>query len=193
MRKNNKIVVGPDGNLKAKLINWYHSSSEAGHAGRDLTLGRIKQVFTWKGLSKQVRQFVRNCQVCQASKSETVAYPGLLQPLPIPREVWIDVSMDFITGLPKSEGKDVILVVVDRLSKYAHFVALSHPYSAVTVAQAYLDNVFKLHGWTRSIVSDRDSVFLSQFWQALFTLHGTKILMYLAYHPETDGQTEVVK
>lgn len=192
LRKNRKIVVGPNGNLKAKLINWYHSSPEAGHAGRDLTLARIKQVFTWKGLSKQVRQFVRACQVCQTSKSETVAYPGMLQPLPVPHEVWVDVSMDFITGLPKSEGKEVILVVVDRLSKYAHFVALSHPYSALTAAQAYLDNVFKLHGWPRSIVSDRDSVFLSQFWQSLFSLHGTEFLMSSAYHPETDGQTEVV-
>lgn len=100
--------------------------------------------------------------------------------------------MDFISGLPKSEGKEVIFVVVDRLSKYAHFVALSHPYTAVTVAQAYLDNIFKLHGWPRSIVSDRDSVFLSKFWQALFSLHGTEFLLSSSYHPETDGQTKVV-
>lgn len=84
------------------MIDWYHSSPEAGHAGRDLTLRRLKQVFVWNGMIKQVSHYVRNCQICQASKSETVDYPGLLQPLPIPQEFWVDVSMDFITGLPKS-------------------------------------------------------------------------------------------
>ncbi|KAJ4705112.1 Ty3/gypsy retrotransposon protein [Melia azedarach] len=143
-------------------------------------------------MKRRVTQFIRNCQVCQAAKYDNAAKPGLLQPLPIPEEVWCDVSMDFISGLLASNGKDVIFVVVDRLSKYAHFVPLSHPYTAIQVAQAYLDNIFKLHGWPRSIVSDRDAVFLSTFWKGLFSLHGTEFLMSSSYHPETDGQTEVV-
>ncbi|XP_056696470.1 transposon Tf2-1 polyprotein isoform X1 [Spinacia oleracea] len=192
LRKNNRMVVGPDQELRHKIITWQHASPEGGHSGRELTLKRIKALFTWKGLSKEVRTFVRNCVTCQAAKHDTSAYPGLLQPLPIPEEVWVDVSMDFISGLPKSGGKDVIFVVVDRLSKYAHFIALSHPYTAVQVAQCYLDNVFKHHGWPRSIVSDRDSVFLSNFWQGLFSLQGIDFLLSSAYHPQTDGQTEVV-
>lgn len=84
------------------------------------------------------------------------------------------------------------MVVVDRLSKYAHFIALAHPFSAIQVAQAYLDNVFKLHGWPKSIVSDRDAVFFSKFWKGLFSLHGIEFLLSSSYHPETDGQTEVV-
>ena len=86
-----------------------------------------------------------------------------MQPLPIPGAIWVDVSLDFIERLPKSRGKDTILVVVDRLSKYAHFLPLSHPFSAVTVAQLYFDNVFKLHGIPKTMVSDRDKVFVSQF------------------------------
>ena len=89
-------------------------------------------------------------------------------------------------------GKDVIFVVVDRLSKHAHFMALAHPFTAIQVAQIYLDNVFKLHGWPGSIVSDRDPIFLSNFWKGLFTLHGTDFLLSSSYHPQTGGQTEVV-
>ena len=82
----------------------------------------------------------------------------------------MDISVDFIKGLPKSFGKDVIFVIVDRFSKAAHLSALAHPYSVVDVAQVYLDNVFKLYGWPQSIVSDRYSVFFNEFWQALFTI-----------------------
>lgn len=135
---------------------------------------------------------MKQCQVCQASKYDTAAHPGLLQPLPIPEAVWMDISMDFIIGLPKSASMDVIFVVVDRLSKYSYFIPLSHPFTTIQVAQTYLDNVFKLHGWPRSIVSDRDAIFFSQFWKGLFTLHGTEFLLSSAYHPETDGQIEVV-
>ena len=95
----------------------------------------------------------------------------------------MDVSLDFVEGLPKSTGKDTVLVVVDRLSKYAHFTHLCHPFLAVTVAQAYLDNVFKLHGVPRTLVSDRDRVFVSNFWQEFFRLQHVSLHMSTAYHP----------
>lgn len=99
--------------------------------------------------------------------------------------------MDFIDGLPSSNGKTSILVVIDRLSKYAHFLVLAHPYSAKIVAEKFVDGVVKYHGLPRSIVSDRDPIFMSNFWQEFFKLSGTKLHMSSSYHPQSDGQSEV--
>lgn len=127
--------------------------------------------------------------MCQRNKFDNAASPGLLQPLPIPEGVWQDISMDFIEGLPSSLGKQTILVVIDRLNKYAHFLALKHPYTAMDIAQLFLDQVFKLHGFPKSIVSDRDLVFISEVWKEFFAIQGVSINLSTAYHPQSDGQT----
>jgi len=100
--------------------------------------------------------------------------------------------MDFIVRLPKSCGKDTILVVVDRLSKYGHFIALKHPYSARSIAEVFVKEIVRLHGIRTSIISDRDSTFLSLFWKQLFKLQGTTLKMNTTYHLETNGQTKVL-
>jgi hypothetical protein len=112
--------------------------------------------------------------------------------LATPAGAWQDIAVDFIEGLPKSEGFSVILVVVDRFTKFAHFIPLKHPYTAQTVAKAVFEQVVRLHGLPCSIVSDRDRVFTSNFWTELFGIVGTKLAMSSAYHPHTDGQTNRV-
>ena len=100
--------------------------------------------------------------------------------------------MDFVEGLPRVHGKSVILTVVDRFSKQAHFLPLSHPYTAATVARVFFEGIVKLHGFLASIVSDRDPVFTGHVWRDLFKLAGVKLRMSTAFHPQTDGQSEVV-
>lgn len=143
-------------------------------------------------MKKDIKEMVANCQVCQKQKYETLAPAGLLQPLPIPTRIWTDISMDFIIGLPQCEGKTVIRVVVDRLSKYAHFLPFSHPYTATFMAQLFVENIFKLHGMPTSIVCDRDPVFMSKFWKAFFASQGSSLCFSSGCHPHTDDQTEVV-
>ncbi|GJZ52664.1 putative mitochondrial protein [Tanacetum coccineum] len=111
-----------------------------------------KELLQQKKMRKEVKQFMRDYEIFQRYKPNLEAYPGLLQPLSIPTSIWTSISMDFIKGLPKSRGKDVILVVVDRLSKYSHFMALSHPFTASQVAQLFLDNIYKLHGLPENVV-----------------------------------------
>ncbi|GKD62929.1 putative mitochondrial protein, partial [Tanacetum coccineum] len=175
----------------AELNAFALSTVTSGHSGTNVTSHKIGTLFYWRGMCKGVKRFIRECDTCQRQKPDLSAYPGYLQPLLIPEKVWSEISMNFITGLPKSQGKSVILVVVDRLSKYAHFMALSHPYTASSVAQVFLDSVYKLHGLPSLIMSDRDAVFLSNFWQSLFKLLKVHLKMSTAYHPKIDGQTEV--
>ena len=117
---------------------------------------------------------------------------GLLQPLPIPNQVWEDIAIDFIIGLPNSSGFTVIMVVIDRLTKYSHFVSMKSNCTSKTLAEAFMCHIIKLHGVPKSIVSDRDKVFTSNFWQHLFKIQGTTLAMSSAYHPQTDGQSEAL-
>ncbi|KAK9145204.1 hypothetical protein Sjap_005107 [Stephania japonica] len=139
-----------------------------------------------------VKSFVKACDACQRNKYETMAPGGLLQPLPILVIVWNDISMDFLEGLPASRGFNSILVVVDRLSKYAHFLPLKHLFPTNTVAGLFIKGVMKLHGFPMSIVSDRDKVFLNHLWWELFCLQHTHLNRNTTYHPQSVRQTEVV-
>lgn len=192
MRYKGGIYIGKEEHIKEQIINSFHTSALGGHSGMVANYQRIKRIFYWPGLKKQVHKFIAECAICQRAKSEHCQYPGLLDPLPLPTQAWTDITMDFVEGLPKSKGKEVILVVVDRYTKYAHFIALAHPYNVQTVAQAFIDNVFKLHGPPVSIVTDRDRIFTSNMWQAVFKSMDFQLKLSTAHHPQTEGQSERV-
>ncbi|XP_073362615.1 uncharacterized protein [Aegilops tauschii subsp. strangulata] len=192
LKEDSKIWIGANEGLKTKLIQAFHSTPVGGHSGILPTYHRVKQLFSWRGMRTYVENFVKQCGVCQQAKHELCKSPGLLQPLPIPDSPWQAISMDFIEGLPKSEGYSAILVVVDRFTKVSHFLPLKHPFTAASVANIFLNNIVKLHGLPLAIVSDRDKIFTSSFWKELFRIWGTELQMSTAYHPQTDGQTERV-
>ena len=187
-----RIFLSHSSPLKPLVLQHVHNSPCGGHFGYLKTLHRVRHDFFWKGMVKDVKLHVHCCEVCQRVKVSTSNPAGLLQPLSVPNKPWLDISMDFIEGLPKSHGYEVIFVVVDKLTKFVHFIPLSHPYTAVKVAAIFMKNVFKLHGMPKTIVSDRGSIFTAHFWQELFKLQGIELAMSSAYHPQSDGQTKVV-
>ncbi|KAH9792897.1 hypothetical protein KPL71_004332 [Citrus sinensis] len=186
--KSNQLCV-PDLCLRLKIISELHNE---GHMGRDKTLALIANTYFWPTMRREVYHYVETCHICQVSKSAATNV-GLYMPLPIPTQPWADISMDFVLGLPRTQrGMDSIFVVVDRFSKMAHFIACKKTTNALTVASLFFREVYRLHGLSSSIVSDRDTRFLSHFWKTLWKLTNTRLNFSSACHPQTYGQTEVV-
>jgi hypothetical protein len=169
-----------------------HDSALGGHSGIQAMYQRAKKLYYWPGLKLAVELFVKQCSTYQHAKHNNQKPVSPLQPLTPPKGAWQDITMDFIDGLPVFEGASVILVVADCLMKYAHFLPLKQPYTAKSVAKAFVDNVVKLHGVPLSIISDRDRVFTGAFWKEIIAAVGTKLHYSTAYHQQTDGQTECV-
>lgn len=177
--------------LRTKLLGEAHNTPTAGHLGPTKTLEVLSRSFWWHEMSKTVHTYIRTCDACQRNKAVNQRPLGLLMPLAIPEERWGVVTMDFITGLPKTKrGSDSVVVYVDKSSKMLHFDATTTNVSAPGVARLFFDTIFRLHGIPRVIISDRDSKFTGKFWQELFRLCGTRLAMSTSFHPQTDGQTE---
>jgi hypothetical protein len=174
------VYIKPDSTLVPAIIAEFHNNM---HEVYQKELQRIWSVFYRLGTQKQLKNFIKHCDTCQRHKADNTKPTGLLQPLPIPTQIWSDISMDFIDGLPNSFGKTTIFVVVDRFSKYGHFTAIKHPYTAPQVAQTFFEQIFRLHGIPTSIVCDRNPTFTSLFWRELFHLNDTKFRFSSTYHP----------
>ena len=174
------VFVPSASSLWPQLLATAHS---LGHERAQKTLHRLRASFYNPHASRLVRDYVKGYDVCQCNKTEHLHPAGLLQPLDVPSSVWSDIAMDFAEGFPRVGGKSVVLTVVERFSKYAHFVAVGHPYTATSIARVFFDQIVRLHGLPCSIVSDRDPVFTSKLWKELFTLASIKLRLSLAFQP----------
>lgn len=186
----NAVYVPNSDKLKLRLLQEHHDSPSAGHPGRAKTLELLTRTYYWPTMRKYVDQYVQNCHLCRQSKATRSSPQGVLRPLPIPTEPWTDLSMDFVTGLPDSNGANAILVVVDRLTKMRHLIPCTEEINAPALADLFVEYVWKIHGLPETIVSDRGTQFTSDFWKSLCSRLEIAPRYSTAFHPQTDGQTE---
>lgn len=164
IRYKGRVWIGNNTVVQRDILIALHDSGVGGHSGIGATYVRVKQLFHWPGMKQFIHDFVKQCQVCQQAKTERIKTPGLLKPLPVPTQARETVSLDFIEGLPQSDKYNAILVVVDKFTKYGHFLPIKHPFTALQIAQLYMNQVYKLHGLPKTIILDRDRVFTSAVW-----------------------------
>lgn len=188
-----KLWIPPDDELKVQIIYRTHSSGPGGHPGRTKTIDLISRSYWWPQMHQEIAAFVQACELCTRTKSSKSAPPGYLKPLPVPFRAWSDISIDYITPLPDCKHYDStfkhILVVVCRLTKMRHFIG-TRTLKTEELVEAFIGQVYTLHGTPDNIISDRGTQFVSGFWAQLSERLGVTLKHSSAFHPQTDGQTE---
>jgi hypothetical protein len=187
----NMICVPDVGDLRKAILRKAHDSAYSIHPGSTKMYQDLKQRYWWYGMKRDVAPHVALCDTCHKVKAEHQRPTGLLQPLKVPEWKWEAIDMDFIVGLPHTrDGYDSIWVIVDRLTKVAHFIPVRTTYTGAKLAELYMSRIVCLHGVPKKIVSDRGTQFTCRFWEKLHESMDTKLNFSSAYHPQTDGQTE---
>ncbi|KAK1651748.1 hypothetical protein QYE76_069553, partial [Lolium multiflorum] len=186
-----RICVPDIAEIKEVILREAHQTPYSIHPGSTKMYMDLKELFWWNNMKREIAQYVAECHTCQRVKAEHQSPAGKLQPLPIPEWKWEEIGMDFITGLPMTnKKKDMIWVIVDRLTKSAHFLAVNQQDKGEKLIDLYIKEIVSKHGVPKKIVSDRGSVFTSAFWKQLHEALGSKLDYSTAYHPQTGGQTE---
>ncbi|GJU95410.1 putative reverse transcriptase domain-containing protein [Tanacetum coccineum] len=186
-----RIWVPLVGGVRTIIMDETHKTRYSVHPGADKMYHDLRDMYWWPGMKRDIAIYVSKCLTCSKVKAEHQRPSGLLQQPEIPEWKWDKITMDFITKLPRTKsGHDTIWVIVDRLTKSAHFLAIREDYSTERLARLYIDEIVARHGVPVSIISDRDGRFTLRFWQTLQKALGTRLDMSTAYHPQTDGQSE---
>jgi hypothetical protein len=189
----NRVYIPNVQELKLAILKEMHNVMYAGHPGYHKTIAAVKNHYIWPGMKKEIIEYIVRCMECQKVKDEHRHPIGLLQPLPIPEWKWEVVTMDFITGLPRtSKQHNSIMVVVDKLTKAAHFIPLKTTHKATDVVDIFLKEVVRLHEIPKTIVSHRDPKFTSNFWKGLFKGFRTNLNFSTTYHLDSDRQIKRV-
>ena len=189
----NRLAVPKAGEIKKMILHEAHKSRYAIHPGSTKMYQDLKRQYWWRGMKRDVREYVSECVTCLRVKAEHQKPAGELQPLPVPEWKWEHITMDFLMGLPRTELRhDAIWVVVDRLTKSAHFIPFRATYSRKVLSELYLEHIVRLHGVPLSITSDRDTRFNARYWRSFQEAMGTELNFSTAFHPQTDGQSERV-
>jgi hypothetical protein len=184
-----KIYVPNLGEMKNIVLREMHNVPYVGHPGYHKTIAVVRSQYFWPGMKKEVANYIAMCLECQKVKTKHRHPVGLLQPLPIPEWKWEVVTIDFITKLPRTvKQHDSIMVVVDKLTKVAHFIPMKTTHKEKNIADIYMKEVSRLHGVPKAIVSDKDPKFTSNFWKGLFKGFGKNLNLSTMYHPESDGK-----
>ena len=183
--KERKVYVPKDEELRAEVVQLHHDVPAVRHGGRWKTVELVTRNYLWLGVTRDVGRYVEGYDLCQRMKNRTEEPAGKLKLGEMPKKLWSHLTVDFITKLPVVAGKDAILVVCDRLSKMAHFVATTKG-----LARLFQDNVWKLHGLPESVVSDRGPQFAAELTKELNRMLEIRTKLSTVFHPQTDGQTE---
>ncbi|WVZ51477.1 hypothetical protein U9M48_002622 [Paspalum notatum var. saurae] len=188
-----RLCVPLDEGIRESILTEAHSTKYSIHPGSTKMYQDLKKLFWWRRMKRDIAAFVAQCDTCNRIKAERQRPASLLKPLDIPMWKWEKITMDFIVGFPRTpKGNDSIWVIVDRLTKSAHFIPVKATHNTPKLAELYIQNVLRLHGVPTSIISDRGPQFTAKFWKSLHEALGTKLDYSTAYHPHTDGQTERV-
>jgi hypothetical protein len=188
---DSRMVLPKDDKLRTEILEEAHKTQYTVHPGSTKMYQDLKKIYWWSGMKRDIAEYVARCATCQQVKAKHQQPAGPLQPLSIPEWKWDQIAMDFVVGLPRvPSGQDAIWVIVDRLTKSAHFVPYNMNDSMQKMAELYIREIVRLHGVPVSITSDQDPRFTSKFWRGLQEAMGTKLNFSTAYHPQTDGQSE---
>jgi len=185
-----KIWIPNNEGIRTNLIRQHHDILQAGHGGPAKTMELVQRKYYWPKMRETIKQYIKNCDICQQTKVVQHAPYGLMKPNEAPDRPWKSISMDFITDLPLSEGSDAVLIVIDRLTKMSHLIPSMKDMNARQFQETFIKELFRLHGLPRDIITDRGSIFTSDLWKETTKTLGIERRLSTAFYAQTDGQKE---